>query len=215
MRLVLVCALLLAACSSPRQLVVVTTPDWSAVDGTLRMYERAGSSWRQVGADVPVVVGRRGLAPLGEKKEGDGRSPSGRLAIGPAFGFAPTSDLRLPYRPLLETTECVDDVNSRFYNAIMERDADADWQSSEKMRHVDQYRLGAVLQHNPKGQPGKGSCIFLHIWTAPSHGTAGCTAMPESDLTRLLHWLDPAAHPDLVQLPSAEYERVKGGWGLP
>ncbi|HKO55253.1 MAG TPA: L,D-transpeptidase family protein [Thermoanaerobaculia bacterium] len=205
----------LAACASPRQLVVVTTPDWAAVDGTLRMYERSGQSWRQVGDGVPVVVGRRGLAPIGEKKEGDGRAPSGRFPIGPAFGFASTADVRLPYRPLLPTTECVDDVRSRFYNAIVERDADADWTSSEKMRQIDQYRLGAVIGHNPKGQPGKGSCIFLHIWTGPAHGTAGCTAMPEGDLARLLAWLDPAAHPRLVQLPAAEYERVRAGWGLP
>lgn len=185
------------------------------MDGTLRRYERAASSWRQVGADVPVVVGRSGLAPMGEKKEGDGRAPSGRFAIGPAFGFAPSADVRLAYRPLLDTTECVDDVNSRFYNAIVERDADADWNSSEKMRRIEQYALGAVVQYNAKGQPGKGSCIFLHIWSSASHGTAGCTAMAEPDLAGLLAWLDPAAHPRLVQLPLADYERMKAEWGLP
>jgi D-alanyl-D-alanine dipeptidase len=215
MRRLVLALLFVTACASPRQLVVVTTPDWSSVDGTLRMYARSGDSWHQVGEDVPVVVGRRGLAPLGEKKEGDGRSPSGVLPIGPAFGFAPASDFRLAYRPLRDTTECVDDPSSRFYNAIVERDADADWTSSEKMRRVEQYRLGAVIQHNPKGQPGKGSCIFFHIWSAPGHGTAGCTAMPEPALARLLAWLDPAAHPRLVQLPVAEYDRRRVGWGLP
>lgn len=204
-----------AACATPRQLVVVTTPNLGVVDGTLRTYERAGKAWKKVGEDVPVVVGRRGLAPLGEKKEGDGRSPSGEIPIGDTFGFAPSTDLRMPYRYLRETTECVDDVNSRFYNAIVERDADSDWKSSEKMRSIEAYRIGAVVDYNDKGQPGKGSCIFLHIWGGPGHGTAGCTAMAVGDLDRLLHWLDPAAHPRLVQLTAADYEKMRAQWQLP
>src|SRR5437762_10689164 len=55
---------LLAACTrSPhKQLVVVTTADWKAVDGTMRLYENEGGRWKKVGADVPVVVGRTGMA---------------------------------------------------------------------------------------------------------------------------------------------------------
>src|SRR5919202_1625655 len=44
-----------------RQLIVVTTPDWNSVQGTLRRYERAGGGWRQVGDSFAVVVGRSGL----------------------------------------------------------------------------------------------------------------------------------------------------------
>jgi hypothetical protein len=46
-----------------RQLVLVTTRDWDAVGGTLRRFERRGARgrWAQVGAEVPVVVGRAGL----------------------------------------------------------------------------------------------------------------------------------------------------------
>src|ERR1044071_1693860 len=70
-----------------RQLVVVTTPAWDSVQGTLRRFERKGAkgSWTQTGEAFPVVVGRSGLgwgAGLIEtegagpsKREGDGRAP--------------------------------------------------------------------------------------------------------------------------------------------
>ena len=67
-----------------------------------------------------------------------------------------------------------------------------------KMRDVQQYRRGAVVQYNTPATPGAGSCIFLHIWSGPSKGTAGCTAMSAENLDVLLRWLDPASNPRLL-----------------
>ncbi|HEY0174569.1 MAG TPA: L,D-transpeptidase family protein [Pyrinomonadaceae bacterium] len=216
-----------------RQLVVVTTGDWDAVGGVLRRFERKGTrgAWAQVGAEVPVVVGRNGLgrdpgfkdAPAGVplKKEGDGRAPAGVFQLGPAFGFAPTSEvswLRMSYTPLTPSTECVDDPASARYNLIVDRDTAgaADWRSSERMREVEGYRWGLVVAYNAAPPtPGRGSCIFLHVWAGPGKGTAGCTAMDEEQLGRLLRWLDPAKRPLLVQLPDGEYARLRGPWLLP
>ena len=184
-------------------MVVVTTPDWKATSGTLQRYERtpAKAEWRAVGDPIPVVVGRNGLAPESEKHEGDGKSPAGVYRIGTAFGFAPSSDFRLPYRQLRETTECVDDAASRFYNTIVDRDRvpAVDWSSSEKMRSIREYVWGAVVESK------KGSCIFLHIWGGPHSTTAGCTAMREEDLLTLLRWLDPAKKPVIEQRVAARF----------
>jgi zinc D-Ala-D-Ala dipeptidase len=186
-----------------RQAIVVLTDDWGVTTGTLQRYERdtAGGRWRVVGGRVAVVVGRKGLAPIGEKREGDGRSPSGVYSLGTAFGFSESSDLRVPFRPLRSTTECVDDTASRYYNQVVDRDAvpAVDWSSAEKMRAIDQYRWGMIVNYNTPPAPQRGSCIFLHIWSGPASTTAGCTAMKQEDLETLLHWLDPAANPRLVQ----------------
>ena len=219
---------------SSRQLVVVTTRDWDAVGGVLRRFERRGaaSRWTQVGGDVPVVVGRTGLAwGVGavalsaaegpRKKEGDGKAPAGVFRLGSAFGFAPareTAWLRLPYLPLTSSIECVDDTASRRYNLIVDRAAlkEVDWNSSERMREVEGYRWGLTVAHNAAPPtPGLGSCIFLHVWAAPDKGTAGCTAMEQPNLEALLRWLDPAKAPLLVQLPEAEYARLRADWRLP
>jgi hypothetical protein len=55
------------------------------------------------------------------------------------------------------------------------------------------YREGFVIAHNPDNQPGKGSCIFAHLWRKPGEATAGCTAMPQENMQRLLDWLRPQA----------------------
>ena len=232
----LAASLLLASCASSRvdpfanslQLVVVSTPSWNDVDGTLQRYERtsAAEEWRKAGDAIPIVVGRNGMAladagdggdphrnpaapPL--KREGDGRSPAGIFPLTRAFGFdASAPDVKLPYLAITPATECVDDSASVHYNTIVDRTEaqPLDWHSSEKMRSIDQYRTGVVVDYNTPPVTGRGSCIFLHIWSGGGHGTAGCTAMAPDAMRELQRWLDPAKKPLLVQYPQRELPRL-------
>ncbi|MCK5800138.1 MAG: hypothetical protein KAI47_23270, partial [Deltaproteobacteria bacterium] len=78
------------------------------------------------------------------------------------------------------------------------------------------YKYTIFVAHNvPSPKPGAGSCIFLHLWSSPQGSTAGCTAMAEVAMLRLLAWLDPTKSPLLAQLTRAEYTRVKSAWELP
>lgn len=214
------------------QLVVVSVAGWDTTGGTLQRYERlrTGDRWQVAGREVPVVVGRTGLAwddrfePAGRgpvKREGDGRAPAGVFSLDGAFGFASAADtrwVRLLYLPVGEGTECVDDVSSVHYNTVVERETvpRIDWTSSEKMRRIDQYRLGVLVGYNsPPVGAGRGSCIFLHVWAGPGTSTAGCTAMSEGALRDVMLWLRPDRRPALVQLPAMELRRLRGEWGLP
>jgi D-alanyl-D-alanine dipeptidase len=155
------------------------------------------------------------------KREGDGRSPAGVFPLDTLFGFAPRASatwVRLPYTPLTPESDCVDDVASVHYNTVVARNAVpvVDWTSAERMRAIEQYRMGVIVGYNAAPPTkGRGSCIFLHIWAGPRSTTAGCTAMDASELDRLTHWLDRDRRPVLVQLPRAEYERLRGAWSLP
>jgi D-alanyl-D-alanine dipeptidase len=232
------------AFASSTQLIVVTTASWDAVDGRLQRYQRtsAHGAWGPVGDSFAIVVGKHGLgwgvgvmAAAAEgrsatdpvKKEGDGKSPAGVFQLGTAFGAAPEilSGSKMRYLELTPSIECVDDVSSRHYNRLVDRSktAEIDWKSSEHMRDVGEaYRMGIVVDHNgiagPESKPpvrGGGSCIFLHIWQGPGHGTAGCTAMAPGEMEGLLRWLDPKRKPLLVQLTAGEYARVMKSWKLP
>ena len=113
--------------------------------------------------------------------------------------------------------ECVDDANSKYYNYIINTaNYTEDWQSSEHMSQVPQYKYGVELlyNHNPT-QAKKGSCIFMHIWKSPETGTEGCTAMAEKDIKELQEWINPTKHPVIVQLLNSSYEQVKAQWYLP
>jgi len=216
------------------QAVMVTAANWDGTAAVLQRYERSSAHgpWQAVGETIPVTVGRHGLAwgmglhplpfPKGPvKKEGDSRAPAGIFRLGPAFGEADPERMawvRLPYRQATANMLCIDDPASVFYNRIVDRrQVNADWRSHEGMLRQDgQYRLGIVVAHNMDPVvPGKGSCIFLHIWAGPGMGTSGCTAMAGDDLMALLRWLAPAAHPVLIQLPDAVHRRKRKSWGLP
>jgi L,D-peptidoglycan transpeptidase YkuD (ErfK/YbiS/YcfS/YnhG family) len=226
------------------QMIVVTTSDWNTIEGRLRRYERATvhEKWRPVGKPISIVVGKNGLgwgigviatndAPVRTaadpvKREGDGRAPAGIFALGTAFGYAsePPPGLKMAYLNLTPSIECVDDPGSKHYNRILDRTLVApDWSSSEHMRDAgESYRWGIVIGHNGTvadgtnpPEPGGGSCVFLHIWHSHDEGTAGCTAMSQTDLETLLAWLDPARKPLLVQMPEPAYGRLIDRWILP
>lgn len=244
-----ICAFLLLAVAScwarePKpmhpstELLVVTTADWNAVEGTLQRYERQhpGGKWKPVGEAITVVVGKNGLgwgsglnsAGMSElrepsdpiKKEGDGKAPAGIFRLSKAFGYSSQSELgwKMPYISLTPSVECVDDPTSKFYNRVLDRaSVSPDWNSSEQMRRPDElYRWGIVVDHNADPpRSGVGSCIFLHIWRGQGQGTVGCTAMPREQLEALLEWLDPARKPLLLQMPASQYRHLKQKWGLP
>lgn len=201
-------------------LVIVDGPGESS--GRLIRMERSEVGWRAAGPRVAVVVGRGGVGP---KREGDGRSPGGVFAIGGAFGYGrePPDGLRIPYRPLSPGSVCVDDPGSALYNRIVDPDTlsgSSDWASAEPMRRDlshgdDLYRWGVEISHNPRGEPGAGSCIFFHVWRGPGSPTVGCTAMAAADLLDLARWLDPRAEPVVVQGTRAELAELEARGALP
>jgi L,D-peptidoglycan transpeptidase YkuD (ErfK/YbiS/YcfS/YnhG family) len=214
-----------------RQLVTAVVDDWGATRATLRRFRRAGARWEPDGEPWLGVVGKSGAAwgaglhgagaPAGRggpvKHEGDNKSPAGAFALRGSYGYAkaPPSGTRLPYVAVDERWQCVDDPESTHYDQILDRTTVApDWKSFEDMRRKDElYRWVVDVAHNPARDPGAGSCIFLHVWRGERAGTAGCTAMDEQKLARLLATLDPSAV--FVLLPRAEYEALAPDWALP
>lgn len=195
-----------------KQLIVVTTPNWFASEGLLQRYEKINAQWKKAGRSVEIKLGRNGLGwgvglheiPKGAKyikKEGDGKAPAGIFTLKQAFGYAPFH-VDYPYEIYKETDHCVDDVNSKLYNKIVDSTkVTIDYQSKEHMKFPkDYYKYGIVVNHNhideAGAQQGAGSCIFLHIKKVP---TAGCTVMSEDEMKEIIMWLDAKSNPLLIQ----------------
>lgn len=68
------------------------------------------------------------------------------------------------------------------------------------MRRDDNaYKLGAVIEYNTNPIiAGKGSAIFMHLWSGPTKPTAGCIAMSEENMTFLFRWLDKNKGPMIL-----------------
>lgn len=210
------------------QLLVVTTPNWEAVDGTLQRFERktADDPWEKVGEPLPVVVGKKGMAwgrgpflPQNgiQKQEGDRKAPAGLFPLGTAFGndHYKSASRNMPFLIIDDDLEAVDDSASIYYNQFVRTSQIPikDWNSSEKMNEVGfLYDLGIFVGHNTDPiDPACGSCIFLHIWRERGRGTAGCTALSAPDLVTVVSWLDEKKNPHLLQLPKPEWNKA----GLP
>ncbi len=240
----LYCLLLLAmSCQAPpnpyrnavpldcEQLILVRAEGHDAVGATLQRYEKQNGQWQTVGDPWPVVVGKKGLAwgaslqdkiPAGalRKQEGDSRAPIGIYRLGRVFGYAEQApDVFMPYLAVTPDWLCVDDVRSRYYNAVLDsaKVPESDWQSAEHMLREDSlYRWGITVEYNTSPTvPGEGSCIFLHLWKGTGEGTEGCTAMAESDLLILIHWLEQSKNPLLVQGSPEDLEFLKTCFQLP
>jgi L,D-peptidoglycan transpeptidase YkuD (ErfK/YbiS/YcfS/YnhG family) len=197
-----------------QQLVVVIASDMNATSALMTRYEKEKESYAAVGSPVPVVLGRSGLGwdhgaqPL--KHEGDGRSPAGVFGITATFGEDQKPNSALNYWYADEKLMCVDDVNDSRYNTMVYLSGDNAPKSYEWMRRGDDvYRNGAVIDYNPEGVSGRGSCIFFHLNHPNKRPTSGCTAMEEQPLSDLLGWLDPNKKPLLLQIPQSECERYQ------
>ncbi len=196
------------------QLIKVTTKGWNTKDGILQRYEKdKKGEWIKVGEPINVVLGRNGLGwglglntiPKGAKyikKEGDGRSPAGLFRLGNGFGYQEFK-INFPYEKYNKNDLCVDDSKSKFYNTIIDKTkVKKDYNSFEHMKLKNNlYKYGITVQHNPNNIPQSGSCIFIHIKSPSGKGTAGCTAMRESKIIKILKWLDVKKNPLLLQLP--------------
>ena len=139
------------------------------------------------------------------------------FGIGTAFGYAAAETTQWPYAAMSENDYCIDVDGSPLYNRIVDASkvgSAAVAGSTEPMRRDlhsggDQaYKLGFVVEHNPRGTAGAGSCIFAHLWKSSDSTTAGCTAMAEPVMQALVAWLRPQDHPVFVLLPQKEYARL-------
>lgn len=227
------------------QVVLVTTRTWQDDAATLTRHEKVGGRWMQVGGPIEVSIGESGLGwglglhPLGvgepRKTEGDGRAPAGVFRLVSAFGpMAPPFKTRMPWLRTRPSLVCVDDPRGGAYNRLVDEDLapapapDAGAAEAPTFRSVERlvrndgvYDLGLLVDQNGAGDtearvvPGRGSCVFLHLWKRRGRATQGCTAMARPDLEKIVEWLDPARKPVLVQLPREELIKRRLPWRLP
>jgi len=154
------------------------------------------------GAETLCVLGKGGVRPAADKREGDGASPLGiwpirRLLYRPDKGAAPAT--RLPSEAIAPDDGWCDAAADAAYNRPVKLPYAA---SHELMWRVDDvYDLVLVLGHNDDPVvPGMGSAIFLHLMQPDRRPTEGCVALTRPDMERLLGLAGPG---DAVEIARA------------
>jgi L,D-peptidoglycan transpeptidase YkuD (ErfK/YbiS/YcfS/YnhG family) len=164
---------------------------------TLRVLPRAGDrarGWLTAGAlRIPCALGPAGI--VRRKREADGGTPAGKFRLLWAY-FRPDRPRPaaggLPMRPLRRDSGWCEDPRSPRYNRPVRLPAadctDAMWRAD------DLYDLTIVLDQNfTRRARGAGSAIFFHLARPGLTATAGCVAIREADMRRLLPRLSRGA----------------------
>ncbi|USB33061.1 L,D-transpeptidase family protein [Paenibacillus sp. YPG26] len=181
--------------ASGGQIIVVEAARGSSFKGTLSLREKLNGEWKTTLSGIPVVLGKNGIGKL---REGDGKTPTGTFPIGHAFGTAAKpAGLKLTYALAGKQDYWVDDAASADYNKWVHYAGNpaSRWKSFERL-YIPQYKYAVVIRYNDNPiVKGKGSAIFMHIWRSQDKPTAGCVAMSEGNLLKLMGKLDPKQSP--------------------
>jgi L,D-peptidoglycan transpeptidase YkuD (ErfK/YbiS/YcfS/YnhG family) len=157
----------------------------------------------RIGAlEVPCALGKGGIKPAHDKREGDGASPIGVWPLRRVLYRAdrgPLPRTALPVEAIDRDDGWCDAPGDRRYNRPVRHPYPA---SAERLWREDGvYDLIVVLGYNDDPvTPGAGSAIFLHL-ARPDYGpTEGCVALARPDLERLLAAAQPG---DALEIASA------------
>ncbi|SHJ02133.1 L,D-transpeptidase family protein [Wenxinia saemankumensis] len=137
------------------------------------------------GLAAPCALGRGGIVPPGEKREGDGATPRGPHRVVQCWYRPDRVPRPAPWAiPIGPGDLWCDAPDHPAYNAHVRAPFPA---GHERLRRGDRlYDIVMVLDWNwPDAVPGRGSAIFVHRWRAPGRPTEGCVALPPAALRRL------------------------------
>src|SRR4051794_17877918 len=186
----------LAGVHDARQVIAVTAAGYGTSYATLRVFRRTAHGWRRTFGPWPARIGRSGFAPRGQKREGDGRTPTGSFHFQFMFGVNADPGVRYHYRRAVRTSWWDDDSQSANYNLWVDSRHGDPGRNPESMFQTPAYDYAAVIGYNLSRTPGRGSAIFLHV--SHNSATAGCVSIAQSRLLKVLRWLRPGLKPRIV-----------------
>ena len=182
------------------QVILVTTNNFFFfTEQKVHTMEKHAGIWKSAFEPFSAVVGRNGFALPGEKKEGDGKTPSGIYPLKMTFGYDASIKTKMPYRQASANDIWVDDANADDYNRWVKK-GKTRAKSYEKMRRDDNlYKYGIVIEYNTNPVvKGYGSAIFFHVWGGENITTEGCVAVSKENIIKILEWLNPQAKPLII-----------------
>lgn len=190
--------------SQNQQVIFVLAPKLNSQTAKLVLYENE----KQISKPITVNIGENGLSL--NKKEGDKKSPIGIFNLEKIYTYHEKIDTKMPYKKSTKNHICIDDINSKDYNKILEVNDKIKYKSYEKMllKNIT-YEYVITVDYNSKNVKNVGSCIFLHVENPKKKFTSGCTSMKKDDIKNIVSWLDKNKKPILIQIPKDNCSKLK------
>ncbi|MFI9101943.1 L,D-transpeptidase family protein [Streptomyces fildesensis] len=170
---------------------------------TVIAWQQSGAIWIKRYETSAARVGSHGITNGATRKQGTYTTPTGTYTLTQGFGVAADPGTRMPYHRVTAADWWVEDPDSRYYNSMRQAAQGGfplteagDHGSEHLINYPVQYRNALVINFNTgPAVKGRGAGIFLHALGPKAGPTAGCVAIPQSVLTDVVRWADPAQHP--------------------
>jgi len=181
-----------------KQLLVVYNEKPESFTAVFVALEKKGKNWSVKQSPIEAGIGKKGFAFPDEKKEGDGKSPTGIFKLGKLFSYEKQLHTLLENQQTTKEDKWIDDANSADYNKHVSGATDA--KSYENLLlDTDVYKYCTVIEYNTNPVvKGKGSAIFFHLALKPVSFTSGCVAINEEYMKVMVNWLDPKQNPTII-----------------
>ena len=158
------------------------------------VFQRGANGWEPLRAGIPAHVGEKGLAA--ETHDGNMQTPLGIYTLDFAFGTAPNPGGGLQYVQVGSDHWWDGDMKSPTYNLMQvceKSQCPFSTALSDGTENLDipQYAHAVVMGVNKERIPGKGGAFFLHA--TDGGPTAGCVAIDDAMVVKLIQWLRPGA----------------------
>jgi L,D-peptidoglycan transpeptidase YkuD (ErfK/YbiS/YcfS/YnhG family) len=186
--------------ASVRQVIIVNARKAQDNVGVLTAYSRMGTCWTRLSRGVPAELGIEGLAL--HKHEGDGKTPEGIFSLATTvYGIGPRLSTALRYHHVVCGDWWDEQPGTTRYNQFVHVACEAPSPFGAKSEPLwtiqPQYQHFLVINYNTAPiRSGLGSAIFFHV--SVGRPTAGCVAIGAAALERIIGWLNPMAHPEIV-----------------
>jgi L,D-peptidoglycan transpeptidase YkuD (ErfK/YbiS/YcfS/YnhG family) len=163
-------------------------------DAKVDVYERTAAGWQPVAAGINAKIGEKGMSA--DHYDGSMMTPMGVYSLDFAFGTQPNPGGGLQYVQVDDNHWWDGDMKSPTYNTmqVCEKSQcpfDTDPASGTENLDIPQYAHAVVMGVNKERRPGKGGAFFLH--TTDGGPTAGCVAVDDATMVKLIRWLRPGA----------------------
>lgn len=160
--------------------------------GKMDVWQRGVTGWQPVGSGIPVHVGSAGLAP--EARDNVPATPMGVYSLDFAFGTQPNPGGGLTYHQT--TPDYWWSADGPTYNTMQVcKQADCPFDTSPasgtENLYIPAYAHAIVMGVNKERVPGRGGAFFVH--TTNGAPTAGCIALDDATLVKIIRWLQPGA----------------------
>ncbi|MEZ0069433.1 L,D-peptidoglycan transpeptidase YkuD (ErfK/YbiS/YcfS/YnhG family) [Streptacidiphilus sp. MAP12-20] len=170
---------------------------------TVTAWQFGPTGWHRVFWTTAARVGAHGITNGATRHQNTYTTPTGTYSITQGFGNGANPGTRMPYHPVTRHDWWVEDPSSAYYNQLRTDTqggfhlTEAGYYGSEHLiNYPTQYHNALVINFNMNpAVRGRGAGIFLHDLSASGGPTAGCVAVPAGVMTRIMQWINPAAHP--------------------